>query len=79
MPKLMKKTIHLRRTDGQTNPDYRKASLLKIPITKIAAIPSNMFYGEFDKCAFQNLWLMEGLLKCMMLSYFISVLKCDKK
>ena len=29
MPKLMKKAIHLRRTDGQTDPNYRKASLLK--------------------------------------------------
>ena len=29
MPKLMKKAIHLRRIDGRTDPNYRKASLLK--------------------------------------------------
>ncbi len=30
MPKLTKKTICLRRTYGRTDPNYRKASLLKI-------------------------------------------------
>ena len=29
MPKLSKKAIHSRRTDGRTYPNYRKASLLK--------------------------------------------------
>ena len=30
MPKLTKKAIRYGRTDGRTDPNYRKASLLKI-------------------------------------------------
>ena len=33
MPKKMKKAIRYGRTDGPTNPNYRKASLLKTRMT----------------------------------------------
>ena len=47
MPKLMKKPIHLRRTDertdGRTNPNYRKASLLKIKYS----VPMDLYSFAF--------------------------------
>ena len=38
MPKLTKKAIRYRRTDGRTDPNYRKASLLKNLTTHYAIL-----------------------------------------
>ena len=58
MPKLSNKAIRYGRTDGWTDPNYRKASLLKTPIHKF--ISNN---NKLNKTAFICLTLLFCLAK----------------